>query len=135
MMKKKRENGDDKPIFSRIGTLNFFEFIFCCLNSVIGTGALRLGNAFNSGIVFTHLLNTFVALVSLYSLKLYVLAASAFHESTFEEIWTETFPKYTIFIPAVCSILSSISNVMSYLTFLQGSAVTILNQCFNSQIH
>lgn len=126
MIKKKKDTGNDKPIFPRLGTLNFIEFSFCCLNSVIGTGALQLGSTFTSGLAFTHILNIFVALVSLYSLKLYVLSASIFHESTFEEIWAVTFPKCTIFIPALCSVILSITNVMSYLTFLQGSAISIL---------
>ena len=67
-MKLKRELGDDKPIFPRLGTLGFSEFIFCCLNSVIGTGVLQLGSAFNSGILFTHALNIIFALVSLCSI-------------------------------------------------------------------
>lgn len=126
-MRFKREDGDDKPIFARLGSLNFIEFIACCLNSMIGTGALKLGSAFTSGILFTHILNIFVALVSLYSLKLYVLSASCFHESTFEEIWTSTFSRTTVAIPAICSILSSISNIMSYLSFLQDSVITIIS--------
>lgn len=126
-MKSKNENVDDKLIFPRIGSLSNPEFIVCFLNSIIGTGVLRLGSAFNSGIIFTHLLNIFVALVSVYSLKLYVLAASHYHESTFEEIWSVAFSFKTTFIPAVCSIFSSFSNIMSYLSFLQNSMINIIS--------
>lgn len=126
-MKLKRETGDNRPIFQHLGQLSFAEFIFCCLNSLIGTGVLRLGSAFASGLLFSHVLNILIAIVSLYSLKLYVLSASCFHESTFEEIWSATFSRTTVIIPAICSILSSISNIVSYLSFLQGSVVTILS--------
>lgn len=126
-MKQKRKKGDDRPIFSRFGSLSFFEFVFCCLNSIIGTGALSLGYAFTSGLLFTNALNIIIALISLYSLKLFVLSASYFHESTFEEIWTVAFSRSTVVFPAVCSIVSSISNIMKYLSFLQDSVVTILS--------
>lgn len=128
MMKLKTEKGDDKPIFRRLGSLNFVDFMFYCLNLAIGTGTLRLGTAFTSGFLFSHLLNTFVALVTLYSLKLYVLSAAHYQENTFEDMWRHAFPKYTIFIPAVCSICKPLQTCMSYLAFLQGSVVTIITQ-------
>lgn len=128
MLKFKREKGDDKPIFPRLGTLSFVDFMFCCLNMAIGTGALRLGTAFISGFLFSHLLNTFVAIVTLYSLKLYVLSAAYYQENTFEDIWSHAFPKYTVFIPEICSIVKPLQTVMSYTSFLQGSLVTILTQ-------
>lgn len=130
-MKLKREEGNDRPIFSHLGILNNPAFIFCCLNAIIGTGALRLGSTFNSGLLFTHFINILVALISAYSTKLYVLSASRFHESTFEEIWTTSFSRSTVIIPAFCSIISAVSNVMSYLGFLQDSVVTILSMIFN----
>ena len=126
-MKFKKEDGADKPIFSKIGTVKFQDFVACCLNSCIGTGALRLGSAFNSGILASHIFNIIAALVSFYSIKLYVLSASRFHESTFEEIWTAAFSRSTVIIPAVTSVVSSASNIMSYINFLQGSVVTILS--------
>ena len=94
---------------------------------MIGTGVLRLGSAFNSGLIFTHILNILVAIVSFYSLKLFVLAASCYHESTFEEIWSSAFSRKTVFIPALCSILSSLSNIMSYLGYLQDSIINIIS--------
>lgn len=127
-MKLKTEKGDDKPIFRRLGSLNYPDFIFYCLNLAICTGALRLGTAFASGFLFSHLLNTFVALVTLYSLKLYVLSAAYYQENTFEDMWRKAFPKYTLFIPAICSIVKPLQTCVSYLSFLQGSVVTIVTQ-------
>lgn len=127
MMKSKRDINEDKYIFTRIGTLNSVEFICCILNSIIGSGALRLGSSFNSGIIFSHILNIFVALVSIYSVRLFVYAAAYYHESTFEEIWSVAFSNKTKIIPAICSVLSSFTNVMSYLSFLQNSFVQILS--------
>lgn len=126
-MKLKREEGLDKPIFPFLGTLSVKEFVFCSLNLLFGVGALRLGSAFNSGILFTHLLNTFVALVSLYSLKLYIYSAAIYQSSTFEEIWSSAFSRSTVIIPAFLSLTTSITNVKSYINFLQGSAVTIIS--------
>lgn len=128
MMKLKTEKGDDKPIFRRLGSLNFVDFMFYCLNLAIGTGALRLGTAFISGFLFSHLLNTFVACVTLYSLKLYVLSAAYYQENTFEDMWRKAFPKYTLFIPAVCSIVKPLQTCISYLAYLQGAVVNILTQ-------
>lgn len=129
-MKFKREEGNDRPIFSHLGIIGNSDFIFCCLNSVIGTGALRLGSAFTSGILFTHIVNIIVVIVSLYSIRLYVYSAARFQGSTFEEIWTEAFSRSTVIIPAFCSIVSAIANVMSYFSFLQDSVVTIVSMIF-----
>lgn len=126
-MKSTREINEDKLIFNKVGTLSSAEFICVVMNTIIGTGVLKLGSAFNSGIIFTHLLNIFVAFVSVYSIKLFVLAAAFYHESTFEEIWGVAFSQKTSFIPAICSILSSFTNVMSYLSYLQSSSVQILS--------
>ncbi|KAK8897992.1 hypothetical protein M9Y10_000237 [Tritrichomonas musculus] len=120
-------NHEEKLIFPHHGSLNFPEFVACFLNSMIGTGVLRLGSAFNSGIIFTHILNIFIAVISFYSLKLFVLAASCYHESTFEEVWSVAFTRKLMFIPAICSILSSFSNIMSYLGYLQSSLVQIIS--------
>lgn len=129
-MKFKREEGNDKPIYSRLGSLSNADFVFCSLNSIIGTGALRLGSAFNSGILFTHIFNIFVALIGFYSIELYVFSAAYFHESTFEEIWSAAFSRSTVLIPAFCSIVAAIANVMSYFSFLQDSVVTIVSMLF-----
>lgn len=126
-MKSKKEINEDMNIFNQIGKLNSSQFICCVLNTIIGSGVLKLGSTFNSGIIFTHILNIFIAFVSVYSIKLYILAAARYREGTFEEIWSVAFSRKTIIIPAFCSILSSFTNVMSYLSFLQNSFSQIIS--------
>ena len=97
---------DSFLIFPRSGTLSFIDLVTCGLNAVFGIGIFRIGSYFNSGYLSIIILNMIIAIVSYYSLFLYVLSAAHYHQCTYEEIWVVAFSKKTVFIPAFCSIIS-----------------------------
>lgn len=115
----------EKPIFTRKGPLSSVDFIFCCLNSAISFGVLKLGAVFTSGLIMTYIILIIVSALSYFSLRLFVLAASFYHESTFEEIWRAAFPKVTLIIPITASIFSSLVNIITYLREIQAAVISI----------
>lgn len=115
----------EKPIFARRGPLTSVDFIFCCLNSAISFGVLKLGAVFTAGIVFSYIILIVISILSYFSLKLFVMAAAYYHESTFEEIWNAAFSKYTLFIPIIASVFSSLVNMITYFGEIQSAAISI----------
>lgn len=122
-----RDIEDDTPMFHHFGNIKFIDFVVYCLNVAIGSGALKLGFAFRAGLLFSLIVSIAVAILSFYSLELYVLSASRYHASTFEEIWKSAFSEWSSITLAIFSIIFAIINLMGYYQFLQGSVITIVS--------
>lgn len=122
-----RDFDDDTPMFYRYGNVKFLDFIVYCLNIAIGSGALKLGYAFRAGIIFSLIVGIVVAVFSFYSLQLYVLTASHYHASTFEEIFRVAFSEWASILLAIFSIIFATINLMGYYQFLQGSVITFVS--------
>lgn len=121
----KKKNSQEKPIFIERGVLSSADMICCCLNSAIGLGSLKLGATFTIGLISTFILFIIIWFLSFYSLKLLVLSASFYRESTFEEIWKSAFSRSTVFIPGIISILSSLADMTAYIQAIQSSIISI----------
>lgn len=126
----KTTNNREKPIFSERGTLRPFDMICCCINSAVGLGSLKLGAIFSIGIFPTYILLIVIWFLSYYSLRLLVLSANYYHESTFEEIWRAAFNRATMFIPSTVSILSSLVDMTAYVQAIQSSVISICEKIF-----
>lgn len=118
----------EKPIFKQKGTLKPLDMICCCINSAIGLGSLKLGAIYNIGLLSTYALSLLIWFFTFYSLKLLVLSATFYEESTFEEIWRLAFSKVTMFIPGTVSILSSLVDMIGYVKSIQESVISILRK-------
>lgn len=118
----------EKPIFMQRGMLSSVDMAFCCINSAVGLGSLKLGAIFTIGFLSSYILFIIIWFLNFYSLKLLVLSANYYHESTFEEIWKSAFSRTTMFIPAIISILSSLVDMTAYVQAIQSSVISICSK-------
>lgn len=115
----------EKPIFVNRGKIDSIGMICCCINSAFGLGSLQLGFTFTSGLITSYLLLIIVGFFSFYSLKLLVLSATIFRQSTFEEIWRVAFSNSTIFIPIIVIIISTIADLTTYFRTTQSFVISM----------
>lgn len=123
-----KSKANEKPIFYQKGTISSVDMIFCCLNSTIGLGSLKLGAVFTTGLIVSYLLLSILCYLSFYSFKLLILSAATCHESTFEEIWLVQFSKKSIIVPVFFTSISTLVSMVGYIREIQTFAITICSK-------
>ncbi|OHT15284.1 Transmembrane amino acid transporter protein [Tritrichomonas foetus] len=121
------EDNVDAMFLSRKGSLSFWDLVIVGVNSAVGMAALRLGSTFHSGFFLSIFLYMFIAAFSFYAIQLYIWSAAHFHESTYEEIWTEAFSNKTAVICGFCSIYSTFLFLADYVQIIQQEIIDLIN--------
>ena len=120
---------DDLQIFAqRKNSLDYPSTIAFLLNVAIGTGVMRLGNAYKAGAILTPILSTIIAVLSTYAFYLFLKAGVKTKSSTFEAIWSKSFGEKTVIICASISMISKLMALKSYISFVIDQLVAIITK-------
>lgn len=123
--------GSKKQLFpKRVDSLGYFQATVVMIKRCIGSGPLKLGNAFRCGAILAPLMNTLIGILSTYTLFLFTKACSHVHGSTFEDIWHSRYGTKTLFISAFISIYSAIIVSKNYVSFVVSSITSIILQFY-----